>query len=291
MVIFHGIITPMITPVKNNEIDFPALEKLLNYLEKIKVEGIFPGSSTGAFTLFSFEKHKRILEFSKENYKSNGTFLAGISRNNLEETISVGKFAENIGSDGVVIITPYYLKYDDSSLYNYYSKIAKSIDIPIFLYNNPELSCNSISAEIMEKLMTEFSNILGIKDSSGDMKKFNLYLSHLPKGRYIFQGKDELLYESLILGASGGVCGTSNFSSIVHDIYLKRDLELHKKFLHVIEILRNFKNNVSYNYIFRKKVLDEKNPENYSMEPFNDLNEKEETLLDNLIEKLKEYEH
>ena len=106
---FGGIITPMITPVKNNEIDYYSLERLLNFLKESKVEGIFPGASTGAFSLFSYEKHKKLIEFSIEKYTGKGVILAGISRNDLEETISMGKFAEDSNADGVVIITPYYL--------------------------------------------------------------------------------------------------------------------------------------------------------------------------------------
>jgi len=287
---FKGIITPMITPVKNKKIDFQAISELIEYLLRIGVEGIFPGSSTGAFTLFSLKEHREIIEFSREKFQGKGLFIPGISRNNLEETILMGKSAIDMGADGVVIITPFYLKFGQDAIYRYYAKIADELDIPIFVYNNPDLSCNSIEPETLEKLFQNYSNIIGIKDSSGDMRKFNTFIAHLPSNRYIFQGRDDLLYESLILGASGGVCGTSNFSTLVHELYKKKDLNIQKKIVLIMETLRKFQNHVSYNYIFRKKILNEEFPKDYTMEPFSDLNSDQERILDILISDLKEYE-
>lgn len=287
---YRGIITPMITPVKNNQIDFSAMEKLLDYLNEINVEGIFPASSTGAFTLFSFENHKRIIEFSSDRIKGNTIFLPGISRNNLEETISMGKIAQDLGANGAVIITPYYLKFNQDAIYTYYSKIAERLDIHIFVYNNPDLSCNTIEPETLVRLFDSYPNIMGIKDSSGDMRRFNSYLKIIPKDKYIFQGRDDLLYESLLIGASGGVCGTSNFSSIVHELYLKKEISIHRKIVNIMEILRKFQNHISYNYIFRKKILKEKSPKNFAMEPFHDLDINSRKTLDALIDNLKEYE-
>lgn len=279
----------MITPVKNNEIDFSAFEKLIEFVNSNNFEGIFPGSSTGAFTLFSYEKHKRLLEFSRNYYQK--TILAGISRNNIEETINLGKYAQDIGVEGVVVITPYYLKFDQKSIFNYYSKIADSLDISIFVYNNPELSGNTIEPETLLNLMELHGNIVGLKDSSSDMRKFNAFLEKLPNDRFIFQGRDDLLYESLLLGAHGGVCGTSNFSILVHELFLHRDLSIHRNIVKVMSALRKYSNHISYNYIFRKKILKEKDVKNYAMFPFVDLDKRDEMEIDETIKMLEKFEN
>jgi 2-dehydro-3-deoxy-D-gluconate aldolase len=284
---FKGIITPMITPVKKGKIDEGNIKALVEFLVESGVEGIFPGSSTGGFTLFSFEKHLKIIKIARNNLPSNRIFLSGISRNDLEETKQMGKNAVDIGSDGVVVITPYYLKFDQDAIFRYYSEIASNIEIQIFVYNNPTFSSNEILPETVEKLMNEYSNIVGLKDSSGNMRLFNRYMAHMPKHRYIFQGRDDLLYESLMAGASGGVCGISNFSEIIHKLYVSMDISLHKKVVLIAETLQNFPNNVSYNYLFRKLVLGEIDPVNYAMSPYSDLNEKQLEEIEKVIKILR----
>jgi dihydrodipicolinate synthase/N-acetylneuraminate lyase len=272
---FKGIITPMITPVKKGKIDDESTKMLIDFLLKSGNEGIFVATTTGGFTLFSFEEHNKILKIARDNYPNSRIFLSGISRNNLEETLRMGKLAVDYGSDGAVIIMPYYLKFGQDAIFNYYAEIAESLEIPLFVYNYPDLSGNEIYPETLEKLMTQYSNIVGLKDSSGDMIKFNRFMRHMPIHSYIFQGRDDLLYESICLGASGGVCGISNFSTIIHNLYVSKDISYHKKITLLTEKLKNFNNQVSYNYLFRKLVLKEENPLDYAMKPFHDLNEKQ----------------
>lgn len=284
---FKGIITPMITPVNKGKIDEEMTEKLIEFLKKSGIEGVFPGSSTGGFTLFSFENHLKILKIARTYVPDTMLFFSGISRNDLEETVKMGKHAMDIGSDAVVAITPYYLKFDQDAIFNYYSELANSIDIPILVYNNPSFSSNEIMPATVESLMIEHSNIAGLKDSSGNMRLFNRYKMHMPEHRYLFQGRDDLLYESLNIGASGGVCGISNFSGIIHELYVSRDMGLHKKIVLISEVLQNFNNPVSYNYLFRKLVLGEINPSHYAMAPYSDLDLGQLKTLEKMIDLIK----
>ncbi len=278
---YEGIITPMITPVIDEKIDFEGIKYLIQFLEENKIEGIFPGSSTGAFTLFTLKEHKEMLDFVSKNV-NRMKLIAGISRNNTEESIEMGKFAMNLGYDAAVLITPFYLKFGQEDLYNYYSRIAQSIDMDIFIYNNPELSGNFIEPDTISRLMEEYDNFVGVKDSSGDMRKFNLYFTELPKEKYIFQGRDDLLLPSLIAGASGGVCGTSNFSTMIHEVYLEMDREKHFKIVRAMKILRKYSNSVTYNYIFYKEIM-KKDVKNYTKHPYVPLNENEKKEIEKVI--------
>jgi len=281
---YKGIITPMITPVKKNEIDFESIGILVDFLLRNGIEGVFPGSSTGAFTLFSMKRHWEILEFVSKNVNGKLALVAGIGRNNLEDTIETGKKAKDLGYTGAVLITPFYLKFNQDDLYRYYSMVAEKVDLDIFVYNNPDLSGNFIEPSTIARLMENFSNIVGVKDSSGDMRKFNLYFTELPRGRYIFQGRDDLLYPSLLLGASGGVCGTSNFSPLIHEIYKERSIEKHFKIVNVMKILRKY-NTMSYTYLFWRLVRN-KDYNDYAIFPYSELKKEEKNDIENVIKLL-----
>lgn len=283
---YRGIITPLITPARRNTVDFESIEFLLDFLRGAGVEGVFPGSSTGGFTLFSTRLHGKILEFVSERVKGGILLLAGISRNNIDETIEMGRLAINAGYHAAVVITPFYLKFGQEHLFNYYSRIAESLDIDIFIYNNPELSGNFIEVETISRLMEKYSNIVGVKDSSGDMRNFNLYFTDLPNKRLIFQGRDDLLYPSIIMGASGGVCGTSNFSPLVHQVYTEMDRNKHLRLVNAMKILRKFNNTVSYNYLFYKMVK-KIETDDYALEPYTPLKENEKMEIERVIDIIK----
>jgi len=279
---YGGIITPLITPVRKNNVDYESLGFLLDFLVENGIEGVFPGSSTGAFTLFSMKDHGSILEYVAKNLKKNVIKLAGISRNNIDETVELGRKAMDLGYDGAVVITPYYLKFGQEDLYNYYSSIAENIDMDIFIYNNPELSGNYIDASTISRLMVEYTNIVGVKDSSGDMRRFNLYFTDLPGKVYIFQGRDDLLLPSVLMGASGGVCGTSNFSTLIHEVFVEKSLEKHFKIVDAMKILRKYNNSVSYNYLFLRLVRN-MDTDDYARYPYSPLKKEEREDLENVI--------
>ncbi|HEU12598.1 MAG: dihydrodipicolinate synthase family protein [Thermoplasmata archaeon] len=279
---YGGIITPLITPVRKNNVDYESLGFLLDFLVENGIEGVFPGSSTGAFTLFSMKDHEKILEYVAKNLKKNVIKLAGISRNNIDETVELGRKAVDLGYDGAVVITPYYLKFGQEDLYNYYSIIAENLDMDIFIYNNPELSGNYIDASTISRLMVEYPNIVGVKDSSGDMRKFNLYFTDLPGKVYVFQGRDDLLLPSVLMGASGGVCGTSNFSPLIHEVFIEKSLEKHFKIVDAMKILRKYNNSVSYNYLFLRLVRNI-DTDDYAIYPYSPLKKEEREDLENVI--------
>ena len=282
---FKGVVSPMITPAKNGKVDYNAFRQLIDFLKEENIEGFFPASSTGAFPFLTVEEHREILRLTRDDVPAGKYILAGISRNNQADTLSMGKFAADIGMEGIVVVTPYYLKFSQEDLFSYFSKIAESIDLPIIVYNIPQLTGNEVRSETLSRLMENHSNIVGVKDSSGDMMKFNKYFIDLPKYASIFQGQDDLLLASMSVGASGGVCGSSNFSGLIHEVYLKRKLDAHMKVVKIMELIRKFKFPVSVNYLFSKLILN-KVPAGYTLFPLNDLSRQEEELLKSAISKI-----
>lgn len=209
-----GIITPTFTPMKGDTIDYEAVDSLVEFLGKIDVNGIFVMGSTGAFPIISVEQQVKCLEYFMEKKKENMYFLAGIGRNSFDETLTMGLYAKELGADGVSVVTPYYLKMSQDSLYGYYERILKQVDIPVTIYNIPQNTNNNIAPETVLKLKEQFSQVTAMKDSSGNFSNFSTILDILGKEIKVFQGQDDLLLPSLSMGAAGGICGTTNFSDL-----------------------------------------------------------------------------
>jgi len=274
-----GIITPMVTPIKNGKIEKEYVIRLIEFLKKIDVAGLFPMGSTGLFPFFSTEVHLLMLDYTINNAPAGMKVFAGASRNNLEETLTVAKKAKDFGADAVVIVTPYYIKLSQESIKRYYENIASKLNCDILVYNIPPNTCNSIQPETLSDLMREHSNIIGIKDSSGDMKLFQGFVNELPKEALIYQGLDELLLPSMSLGASGGVCGSSNFSDLIVRLYKTGSKELNKKVVNLKKLLSKSEFPKAYYYLFNRIVLGLERPKDYMPFPIEDLKQQEEMLI------------
>ncbi|MCL5407842.1 MAG: dihydrodipicolinate synthase family protein [Candidatus Thermoplasmatota archaeon] len=214
-----GIITPTVTPWKGDTIDYDAVDALMDFLDKIGVNGVFPLGSTGAFPIVSVEQHVKILEYFTERKKPNMYLLGGIGRNSVDETLTMGLYAKELGVDGVSIVTPYYLRMSQESIYRYYEKLLSQIDIPVTIYNIPQNTNNNIEPQTVLKLKRQFSQLSAMKDSSGNFSNFSTILDTLGKEIKVFQGQDDLLLPSLAMGAAGGINGTSNFSDLSVRVY------------------------------------------------------------------------
>jgi len=274
-----GIVTPLVTPVKDGKISEEYTRILLEFIKDEGVAGAFPMGSTGLFPFFSFEQHLKMIEYTAKNLPSGLKLLAGSSRNNIEETLEIAKKAKDAGADAVVIVTPYYVKLSQESIKRYYDYLATHINSDIMVYNIPQFTCNSIRPETLVSLMEEHSNIIGIKDSSGDMKLFQGFIQELPKRALIFQGSCDLLLSSVYLGATGGVCAVSNYSDLVVQLYRTRSPEINRKVTKLIRLLALSESPKVHYYLFYKTVLKIEKPRNYMPFPIEDLKEEQEAQV------------
>ncbi|KAA8922266.1 dihydrodipicolinate synthase family protein [Thermoplasma sp.] len=216
---YKGIITPMITPMgANGDIDYSATEILIDELASFGVDGLFPMGSTGLFPMFSKEEKKKFLSFVRDHSKKMEVY-AGVGSSSTQESVELSKYTEDIGIKVRVLMPTYYIKPDEDWMYKHFSTVISAASNDLFIYNIPQLSGSWISESLLEKLSREFSNVKGIKDSSGDMRFFSRIIRHKSQKFDIFQGQDDLLFLSLSIGASGGVCGLSNISPYITDLY------------------------------------------------------------------------
>lgn len=216
---YRGIITPMITPFdRKGRINGEYTVKLIQVLKKHSVNGLFPLGSTGLFPFLSVADRKQYLEMVSAN-SGNLTVMAGIGSTNTEESIELAQFSKDIGINAVVLMPTYYIKPGQNEIITHFSKVLGSTDMDLFIYNIPQLSGQRIEIDTMKFLKEEYSQIRGVKDSAGDMRFFQRIMELSDSNFSIFQGQDDLLYLSLLAGADGGICGTTNIMDETVRIY------------------------------------------------------------------------
>ncbi|WP_075056273.1 dihydrodipicolinate synthase family protein [Thermogymnomonas acidicola] len=190
-----------VTPFRNGSLDREAASRLVEFARAMGFDGLFFGSSTGWSAALSRKQHMELMEFAAS--QGGVEVLAGISRNNVDETLEMGRFVSDLGIRRAVLVTPYYHRYSQASMFRYFSLISSSLDLDVYLYDNPPaLTGTSLSLETVRRLHEECSNVVGIKDSSGGSVKRIAELAGL--GISVFQGKDSVLLESIEAGAEGG---------------------------------------------------------------------------------------
>lgn len=276
------IIIPALTPFRNQQIDPDAVEIMAEYAKKNGFDGLFAGSSTGGVAALSYKKHKEVLKTYIDKISGNVTPLAGISRNDLDETTSLGREAVDFGYKTIVLINPYYHNYSDKTFLSYFGSVLESVDADFYLYNNPGLTGRNLKPEVVSALHDKYPNVKGVKESSGDLDTFSKFLAI--KGLEVFQGKDTLLYDAMKMGASGGICSSANFSlntlkiaKNMHDVQ-----ESAKKIKDLMTIVSAYENPVIHNYLFRKYIAGE-TPSGYMRRPYSDLDSLPPDSIKNLL--------
>jgi len=215
-----GIIAPIISPLdKDENVDKKAIFKVVNYLIKGGVHGLFPLGSTGEWYGLSFDQKREIIEAVMEANNGRVPIYAGTGAITTKETISLTKMATDIGIDALSVSTPVFIAPNDKELYNHYQAIASSTDLPIILYNNPGRTGVNLSVDLVVKL-SKIDNIVGIKDSSGDMTQGAEYIRRTGDNFAVLAGRDTLIYGFLAYGGKGAIAATANIvPQIVVKIY------------------------------------------------------------------------
>ncbi|MCL2799038.1 MAG: 4-hydroxy-tetrahydrodipicolinate synthase [Endomicrobia bacterium] len=206
---FHGVYTALITPFKNDKIDFDALGAIIENQKKYGVDGLVPCGSTGESTTLSYEEHEAVIEFAVKAVKGKMKVLAGTGSNSTDEAIHFTSFAKKIGCDGALIVSPYYNKPTQKGLYLHFKQIADSVDIPIVLYNIAGRTAVNIETATVAKLCKDCKNIIGVKEASGSLDQMSAVKSAVAEIELI-SGDDALTLPLLSIGGCGVISVLSN---------------------------------------------------------------------------------
>ena len=207
-----GSIVALITPFEGENLSEDTYIKLINYHLENGTNGVVPGGTTGESPTLSHNEHKKIIEIAVKECKGKIPVIAGTGSNSTDEAIELSKFAEEAGSDALLVVTPYYNKPTQEGLYQHYKKINDNVGIPIIIYNIPSRSVIDMSVDTMSKLY-ELKNIKGVKDATGDLNRVDLQLKAMGKEFIQLTGNDDNAFEFNKRGGVGAIGVTANVAA------------------------------------------------------------------------------
>jgi len=208
----EGIWLPIITPFKNDEVDYDSYKRLIDYYIAKGITGLIPLGTTGESSTTSEEEYENIIERTMEYTKNRVPVFAGSGGNNTAKLVKQLKIVEKYKVDGILSVCPYYNRPDQRGIYEHFKKISESTSLNIILYNIPYRTGRNIENATIYKL-SELKNIVALKDSCGDIKQSMELLLNPPENFSILTGEDILFYSSMTLGASGGILASAHLNT------------------------------------------------------------------------------
>ncbi len=216
----YGIIPAMVTPLDENEaLNESALRRLVNHLIEGRVHGLFTIGSQGEFWAFDPEEKRRILEVVVDEAGGRVPVYGGTAAVSTREAVALTRIAEEVGVDAVSVLTPFFVSPTQQELYEHYAAIAEATSLPIVLYSNPGRTGVRLTPETLARL-AQLENIVGIKDSSGDLSLTAEYVHITPDDFTVLMGRDTLILAGLLYGCAGAIAATANVvPHLVVEIY------------------------------------------------------------------------
>lgn len=220
-----GIITAMATPIGENEtVSVEGVNALVERLITNGIKGLFILGTNGEFFSLSDDEKVEYAKIVVEKAAGRVPVYVGTGGISTKAVINLTKKMESIGISAVSIITPFLLSFSQDELYHHYEEISKNTKLPIILYNIPQNTNNNLEPETVSKL-AKFPNIIGIKDSGGDLKQLESYIELTKDDDFsVLVGSDSKILAALQLGATGAVAATSN-------VLTKTDVGIYDNFL------------------------------------------------------------
>lgn len=220
-----GVIVPILTPVDDDEqIDEAKLRDQVDYVINGGVLGILAFGSNGEFYVIEEDEMERGLKIMVDQAAGRVPVYFGIGAISTKKCVRLAKMAVENGAAGISVLQPMFLKPTETELFRHFKTIADAVpDTPVLLYNNPGRVGYTMSGDLVEKLAREVENIIGMKDTSGDITQTAEFIRRTRDVDFkVFGGKDTLLYASMCHGAVGGVCTAANFMpELITDVYHK----------------------------------------------------------------------
>ena len=211
----HGCGTALLTPFKNNEVDYESFAATVDWQVETGIDFLVPLGTTGETPTLTESEKLQILEVTLQHAKGRPV-MAGVGSNSLTGTLANIRLLQD--ADAFLVVVPFYNKPPQRGMYQYFKAVAESTDKPIVLYNVPGRTGSNIEAETVLKLAQDVPNIIGIKEASGKMDQAMKILSGKPDGFGLLSGNDDDTLELMKAGAAGVISVASNvFPSAMAD--------------------------------------------------------------------------
>lgn len=209
MSLFTGSGVAIVTPFKEGKVNYTKLEEILNWHIEQETDAIIVCGTTGEASTMSEDEQKETIKFTVEKINGRIPVIAGTGSNNTAHALELSKYAESVGADGLLLITPYYNKATTKGLIAHFTAIADAVNIPIILYNVPgRTGVNILPATVAE--LAKHPNIQAIKEASGNIAQVAEIARLVPSDFHIYSGNDDMIVPLMSLGGHGVISVVAN---------------------------------------------------------------------------------
>lgn len=238
----RGSITALITPMRDGAVDEKAFASFVEWQIAQGTHGLVPVGTTGESPTVSHEEHRRVVEICVEVTNKRVPIVAGAGSNSTAEAVSLAKFAEDTGADAVLSVVPYYNKPNQEGLFQHFSAVAKAVGIPVILYSVPGRTVVDLTVDTIARLHEAHSNIIGVKDATGNLERATMQRVKLGKDFILLSGDDSTALGFNAHGGHGCISVTANVAprlcsqmqefSLAGDFKAAREINDKLAFLH-----------------------------------------------------------
>lgn len=225
---FKGSGVAIVTPFKDDGIDYEKLESLLDWHVKESTDAIIICGTTGESATMSLSEKQEVIKFTVDKINKRIPVIAGTGSNCTRSSVELSQYAEKVGVDGLLVVSPYYNKSSQAGLIKHFNMIADSVNIPLILYNVPGRTGVNIQPQTVKEL-SKHKNIRAIKEASGDISQVAEIARLVPEDFYIYSGNDDSIVPLLSLGGHGVISVVANIlPKDTHDMvmaYLEGDVK------------------------------------------------------------------
>lgn len=207
--IFEGVATALITPFKEDKIDWQAFERIIEFQIENGVDALVVCGTTGEGSTLSDEEHRQCIKFVVDKAAHRIPVIAGTGSNDTAYCLDLTTCACQLGVDGVLVVTPYYNKATQGGLIEVFMKVADTSTAPVILYNVPSRTGVNIKPQTYEKLV-QHENIVAIKEANGNISSVVETCSLIGKNACLYSGNDDQIVPIMSLGAKGVISVLSN---------------------------------------------------------------------------------
>ncbi len=217
--LFEGSGVALVTPFNEDlSINYDKLKELIHFHLENNTDAIILCGTTGESATLSIDEFKEIVSFTVKEVNQKIPVIVGSGSNNTSIAVKKSVIAQELGADGLLVVTPYYNKCTDDGLYLHYKEINDNVNIPIILYNVPSRTCVNINMDVLIKL-SKLKNIRALKEACPDLSRVSKELLQLPNDFYIYSGNDDLTLPILSLGGKGVISVIANiYPSQMHNL-------------------------------------------------------------------------
>ncbi|MBU1121565.1 MAG: 4-hydroxy-tetrahydrodipicolinate synthase [Candidatus Omnitrophota bacterium] len=220
-----GSIVALVTPFHaDGQINEEKLKFLMNWHIENKTDGILVCGTTGESATLTHAEHKKVIEIAVKEVNKRIPVVAGCGSNSTREALELVEYANGVGADFALVITPYYNKPTQEGLYYHFKTISDAVDIPIIIYNVPGRTGCNILPQTVARIYNDCKGVVGIKEASGSLDQITKIMTLVDKNFLLFSGADEINLPILSVGGVGAI-------SVVANVMPKETHELVDNFL------------------------------------------------------------